>query len=129
MILKAAAIGFVLWLAATLAFRFFGQHFFYPDDQAQMILFGAAVPAVAVLTWLCLRLLGEDQSDRAEAAIALAFPGMLLDVYVTANFQSVFPNLDPMLGQSFGALMLLAYATIIVTGLFFTRLAPKDERI
>jgi prolipoprotein diacylglyceryltransferase len=129
MILKAAAVGFLLWLVATAAFRFAGQYFFVPDPTWQTVLFVACVPVVALITMGVLKLLHEDPSDRAEAAIALAFPGMLLDAYVTNQFDVVFPNLDPILGQNFGALMLLAYATMIITGLFFTRLAAKDERL
>lgn len=129
MILKAAGLGFVLWAAATAIFFFFGTQFFVPGAQAQMILTAATPPIVALITFACLTLLGEDPSDRAEAAVALAFPGMLLDAFVTQNFQAVFPHLDPLMGQNFGSLMLLGYATMIFTGLMMTRLTEKDERL
>lgn len=129
MILKSAAIGLALWLIATLAIRFFGHLVFFPGDQQLAILMIATPVIVAPLTALILRLLGEDPSDRAEAAIGLAFPGMLLDAYVITVFETVFPNLDPVLSGSFGALMLVGYATIVLTGLFMTRLAAKDEQL
>jgi hypothetical protein len=129
MILKAAAVGLILWAAATALFRFAGHYFFLNDDAIQMLVFSLSVPLVAFLTFLILMWLGEDPSDRAETAIALAMPGMLIDVWVVNHFDIVFPNLDPMLGQTFGALMLLGYGVMIITGLFLTRMAPKDEQL
>lgn len=129
MILKAAAVGLILWAAATALFRFAGHFFFVPDGAILMLVFSLTVPLVAALTFVILMWLGEDPSDRAETAIALAMPGMLIDVWIVDNYDIVFPNLDPLLGQTFGALMLLAYAVMIVTGLFLTRMAPKDEQL
>ena len=129
MILRAAGLGFFLWLAATLAFRFLGQNFFYPDERMQLILLIGAPIGMVVLTFLLLRLLGESPGDEAEAAIGLAFPGMALNVYVFANFATIFPNLDQSLSEAFAALMTAAYAAIIFTGLMLTRLAPQDERL
>jgi hypothetical protein len=128
-ILRAAALGFLVWLAATLAFRFLGQDFFYPTVSGHpFLLIGAAV-ACGFLAWGLIRLIGVVRGDEAEAAIALVFPGLLLDVFVTANFASVFPNLDPTLDGDFGALMLAGYGAMLFTGLLLTRLAPQDERL
>ena len=120
---------FILWLAATLAFRFYGQVFFYPDEQLQLMLLIGAPIAMALITFVLLRILGEARGDEAEAAIALAFPGMALDVYVVANFASVFPNLDQSLSEAFAALLLASYGAVIFTGLLMTRLSPQDERL
>jgi hypothetical protein len=129
MILKAAAVGLILWAAATALFRFAGHFFFVPDSAILTLVFSLSVPLVALVTFLVLMWLGEDPSDRAETAIALAMPGMLIDVWIVNNYDTIFPNLDPMLGQTFGAFMLLGYATMIITGLFLTRMAPKDEQL
>jgi hypothetical protein len=129
MIIRAAGIGIVLWLIATLIFRFAGQYFFTPDEIVRAIVFAAVIPASGLLTLAMLRWLREAPGDEGEAAIALAFPGMGLDAFVTYNFDRVFPNLDPTLDSAFGALMLVAYVTVIFTGLLTTRLAPKDERL
>jgi len=129
MILKSTAVGLILWLATALALRFFGQLAFFPGD-AQMVILLVATPVVVVpLTVLILGLLGEDPTDRAEAAIGLAFPGMLLDAVAVNEFQTFFPNLDPTLDGSFGTIALVAASCILLTGLFMTRLAPKDERL
>jgi len=129
MILRAAAVGFLIWLIATAAFRFFGQYFFVPDEGPRFILFVSAPFLMVILTLILLRLLREARGDEAEAAVALAFPGMLLDAFVVHEFSRVFPNLDPTLDSAFGALMLLSYGTVVLTGLMTTRLAPRDELV
>ena len=129
MILRGAGLGFVLWLAATLAFRFYGQLFFYPDERLQLMLLIGAPIGMMALTALLLRVIGEARGDEAEAAVALAFPGMAMDVFVVTHFAQVFPNLDQSLSEAFGGLMLACYAAIIFTGLMLTRLAPRDERL
>jgi hypothetical protein len=129
MILRSAGIGFILWLASAVLIRLYGEHVLFPSEQ-QTIILAAAIPIIVVpLTALILRLLGEHPTDRAEAAIGLAFPGMLLDALAAQNFDLAFPNVDPLMAGSFGALALLAGASIILTGLFMTRMAPQDERL
>jgi hypothetical protein len=129
MILKTAGLGFVLWLAATAIFYFWGHLFFTPDPQGHMIMFTACVFVCAAIAFFALRWLAKDAADRAEAAIGLAFPGMFLDAFVVQNFQTVFPQIDPLLGQTFGALMLLGYGAIIFTGLLMTQISAQDEQI
>jgi hypothetical protein len=129
MIMRAMGLGFLLWLAATLVFRFAGQYFFLPDESARLILFVATPFAVGLTTFLCLRLLNVAPGDEGEGALGLAIPGMLLDAFITHEFGRVLPNLDPTLDGAFGALMLLGYGAILFTGLLMTRLAPQDERV
>ncbi|MGE3304039.1 MAG: DUF5367 family protein [Hyphomonadaceae bacterium] len=129
MILRATLLGFLLWLAVTAAFRFFGQDFFYPGETRIYVMLVATPIVCAVLTVLVLRLLREAAIDRAEAAMGLALPGMALDVYAVNAFPNVFPNLDPTLDGAFAAINLAGYAAILLTGLVTTRLAPADERV
>jgi hypothetical protein len=129
MIMRAMGLGFVLWLIATAIFRFAGQMFFLPDETPRMILFIATPIVVGLVTVLALKLLKEARGDEAEAAVGLALPGMLLDTFIVHEFAQVFPNLDPALDSIFGALMLLAYATVLFVGLSMTTLAPQDERV
>lgn len=129
MIIRAALMGLVLWFAAFLAFRLAGDMFFYPDPNGQLLLLVAVPIAMVALGWLCMRLLGVRRGDEAEAAVALALPGMGLDAYAAYRFVEVFPNLDPMLDGAFGALMLAGYGALIFAGLLFTRLQPEDERL
>ncbi len=129
MIIRAVILGLVGWFAATLAFRFLGEKFFYPDAGGHLLLFIATPIAMVAVTWLAMKLLGVEPGDQAEAAIGVALPGMALDAYAVIEFSTVFPNLDPTLDGTFGALMLTAYAAIAFSGLLFTRLAPMDERL
>lgn len=127
MILRAMALGFALWLAATLALRFAGAGLFAAEPGPLAFLGAAGLGAFAA--FVLIKVLRVAPGDEAEAGIGLAAPGMLLDVYAVAEFQTVFPNLDPLAGQGFAALALLAYAALIVTAMTMTRLAPADERL
>jgi hypothetical protein len=129
MILRATLLGFVMWLLVTLAFRFFGQDFFYPGEGGLYLLLIAAPVVMGGVTFIVLRLLHEARIDRAEAAVGFAMPGMALDVYAINRFPDVFPNLDASLDGAFGAIKLVGYCAILIVGLATTRLAPTDEKI
>ena len=87
-------VGFLVWLGATLLFRFYGDLFFYPDDIVNAILFIIAAPICWGFMVLYLGVLNVLPENRALASIGFILPGMLLDAVVTANFPLVFPNLD-----------------------------------
>jgi len=129
MIIRAAIAGFVIWLIGTLGFRLAGTYFFYPDEKLLLGLFIGLPLAMVAVTWALMKLLKVAPGDQAEAAIGIALPGMLLDVFATREFSNVFPALDPTLDATFGALMLASYAAIVFAGVLFTRIAPQDERL
>lgn len=129
MILRAAAIGFVLWLAVFAVFRFAGQLFFNADEQARLWTFLSA-PAIGIAAgFLLLKLLREARGDEGEAAIGVAMPTLILNAYATNEFALLFPALDPALDAAFGAWSLLFCGSLLITGLSLTRLAPQDERV
>jgi hypothetical protein len=129
MIVRSSLFGFALWLATTLALRFYGHNLFHPGESGLMVLLVVWPLAMAALTFFVLRVLHEAKVDRAEAAIAFAMPGMALDVYALNAFDQVFPNLDAALDGVFGAVKLIGYLAILLVGLATTRLAPSDERL
>lgn len=129
MILRATALGFVLWAIVTGALRFFGQEFFHPGETGIYMLLVASPIVMGGLTVLALRLLHEAKIDRCEAAVALALPGMALDIYALNMFANVFPNLDASLDGAFGAIKLIGYTAMLVVGLVTTRIAPSDEQL
>ena len=129
MIMRAMGLGFVLWLIASIVFRFAGQYFFTPEETPRIIVFVATPIIIGIVTFLSLRLLKEAHGDEGEAALGLAIPGMLLDAFIVHEFPRVFPNLDPTLDGAFAALTLLAYSTVLFVGLSMTKLAPQDERV
>jgi hypothetical protein len=129
MIIRAMGLGFVVWLIATIVFRFAGHLFFVPAETPRLIVFAATPVVVGLVTFLALKLLKEARGDEAEAAVGVALPGILLDAFVVHEFPTILPNLDPTLDGAFGALMLLAYGTVLFVGLSMTKLAPQDERV
>ncbi len=129
MILRAMAIGFVLWLVNAALFRFAGDAFFAPSVAPPYLLFAAAAAIGAGLTFLCVRMLGAARGDEGEAAVSIAFPSLLLNGVLTQEFAMVFPNLDAALDGVYGGLAMYYGAAMAFTGLLMTRLAPKDERL
>lgn len=129
MIVRAIGLGFFLWLAAALVLRFYGQHMLTPEEGPRLILFLVTPFVAGLAATVFLRLLKEAHGDEAEAAVGLALPGMLLTAFVTHEFASVFPNIDPTLDGVFAAIMMLAFSTILFVGLSLTKLAAQDERI
>lgn len=129
MILRAMGLGFVLWLVNAAIFRFAGQMFFQPDIAPPFALFAAVVVIGAGLTFLGVRLLGAARGDEGEAAVALAFPSLLLNAVLTHEFAMIFPNLDAGMDGVYGALAMIYAAAMVFTGLVMTKLAPQDERV
>lgn len=129
MIMRAMAIGFVLWLVNAAIFRFAGQFFFLPGVAPPILLFAIVAALGAVITFVVLKLMREAPGDEGEAATALAFPSLLLNALLTHEFAMIFPNLDAGLDGVFGGLAMIYGAAMSFTGLLMTRLAPQDERV
>jgi len=118
-------VGFIVWVLATLAFRFYGQAFFYPDILVVSILFIVAGPVLWGFMIVYLGVLNVLPENRALAAIAFVLPGMALDCLAIANFGLAFPNLDPSLDGLFGSLMLWAYGSLLFGGYSSDRRAKR----
>ena len=103
--------GFVIWLAATLALRFWGPRLLRPGDwKGTLILFAVTFPLIA---WLVRRLCaraGLPESEWLGGAIALLLPTLLLDPFSSAFFPVVFPNMSPQVAGVFGGWMLCCCA-------------------
>jgi len=129
MIIRGMGLGFLLWLANAALFRFAGQYFFVPSVAPPYLLFAVAAAIGGGLTFVLLKLLREAPGDEGEAAVAIAFPSLLLNAVLTHEFAMIFPNLDAGLDGVFGGLAMFYAAAMVFTGLLMTRLAPQDERI
>lgn len=109
-------IGFIGWLAATIAFHLIGQYLLDPTNIALSIgLFLAASIVMIVLVtgvyfWRQVKVI-----DQPKVALLIALPGMLLDVGSVLFFPTVFPNIDPNANVLFAGLMLWGYSFILVT--------------
>ena len=99
--------GFIIWLAATISLRFFGQYLLRPDDLvAVAVLLLVSFPLMALLArWICT-----DASLPREqwpaAGIFLVMPTLILDTFTSAFFSLVYPNIPQYSAGLFGGWML-----------------------
>lgn len=108
-------IGCLVWRLATLAFRAAGHVFFlYQDGLIVAMLWGLTIAAMMLLALWIFRWQGLSGSQRYEAAALLVIPGMALDGLVTQGFATVFPNMAADAAGSFGAWLLIAYASVLL---------------
>ena len=121
MIARWMIIGFVLWLAVTLSFRFFEQGVFTQSVAGVPLLLIAAPVAMFIITFLLLLLLKVDPADRGEVASIFALPGLLVGIYEINSFHIVFPNFDPSLYATFASFMYASYAAAILAGVISSR--------
>jgi hypothetical protein len=107
--------GFIIWLVATLALRFGGQHLLRPGDwKGTLILFAVTFPLIAWLVRrLCVRA-GLPQAEWLAGATSLLLPTLLLDAFSSAFFPTVFPNMSPQVAGIFGGWMLWCCAAALV---------------
>ncbi len=111
------AFGFLLWLGATIIFRLWGHYFLVPDQPLLVtVVFIAAIPLIAGVTYPLYKWRGVTRADTAKAALGLALPGMLLDIVSLLNFEAFFPNLETRVSSYFAAWLLWAYSLILLTG-------------
>jgi hypothetical protein len=124
-------VGFIIWLGATLALRFGGQHLLRPGDwMGTLVLFVVTFPLMA---WLVRRLCstaGLPQSEWLTGAISLLLPTLLLDPFSSAFFPVVFPNMSPQVAGVFGEWMLWCCAGALVGVSFHSSEPPiaKEQR-
>lgn len=121
MIARWLFVGFALWLAVSLAFRFVGESVFGAEGGVPWLFMTLPIVMFA-LTYVLLRLLKVEMSDRAEAASIFAVPGLLIGIYEINSYEFVFPNLDPSLAPEFAALKFASYAGIILAGIVSSHL-------
>lgn len=116
MIVRWMAVGFALWIAILLAFRFVGEWAFREGPWGvhwMLLIMPLALWAITYLMLLALRVTPED---RSEAASIMAVPGLLVGIYEINSFGFVFPNLDASLASEFAVLMFASYAAVILGG-------------
>jgi hypothetical protein len=110
--------GFLVWLGATLIFRFFGHFFFHPENALLLLLsYLLVVLVIALFTYPLYKLKGLTKEERLKAAMFIALPGMFIDTVVLVIFPDVFTNLPVQSDRYFGSWLLWAYSLILITGL------------
>ena len=111
-------IGFLIWLLATVSFRLAG-HVFFRDEEPAILALIWLVTLIAMLglALLIFRWQGLNRAGRFEAAVWLVISGMVLDAFVTEGFAGFFPNMPASAASSFGAWLLLAYASVLLAAI------------
>jgi Family of unknown function (DUF5367) len=108
---KLILIGSVLWLAATIALRLWGQHLRHAGKGIGVVFL--YIVSFVLMAWflrrLCLRL-DVPSAEWPAGAIALLLPTLLLDPFSTAFFPNLFPNIAPEAAGLFGGWMLICCA-------------------
>ena len=118
--------GFMIWLLATAALRFWGQHLFNPGSALSVALLLAC--SAPLMLWLPRQIFREvPPPRRALAAIALVAPGMLLDTFSTIWFPTVFPNIRPDAGALFGGWLLLCNVLVLIGAAFVSTPAINGQ--
>jgi uncharacterized protein DUF5367 len=115
---KFIILGFIFWLAATLALRAVGQRVL-PDGRwlNVVILYAISFVAMAsVVRIACIRARLVSQ-DWPVAAVSLLLPTLLLDPFSSAFFPVVFPNMAPERAGVFGGWMIICCAGGLLGGL------------
>ncbi|ELZ70436.1 hypothetical protein C5B91_06460 [Haloferax sp. Atlit-10N] len=110
-------VGLAIALVAGLVFRVVGQLVLVPSRPlVTAAVFALTVPAMWALAVGVFRWRGLSGGAKREAAALLVVPGMLVDAVSTALFSLVYPNMGLEAAGLFGGLLLLAYATVLVSG-------------
>jgi len=117
-ILPVLFIGFLVWLFATLAFRFAGQYFFITESPVVLtILYLVVVPSMAFLSLITFKRFNLSGLEKIAAGVLLVLPGMIIDTFVIQFFEPIFPNMSSDKAASFGSWLMWAYSTVLVTSL------------
>jgi Family of unknown function (DUF5367) len=127
--IRLVITGFVIWLAATIALRLFGQRILHPGDwQGTLILFALTFPLMLLLVRrVCIgaRL---PQEEWLPAAVSLLLPTLLLDPFSSAFFPIVFPNMATEVAGVFGGWMLWCCAGGLIGAAIGRRNGPIVQR-
>src|SRR5262245_47080993 len=111
---RIAAVGFAIWLGATILLRAVGQYVFRDSGgSGTLLVLLVSVPLMIVVARMVLR--GLPPAERPLGAIVLVAPGMLLDTFSTIWFTKVFPNIRADAAAAFGGWLLLCNVVVLLT--------------
>ncbi|MDV3508601.1 hypothetical protein CMU89_16130 [Elizabethkingia anophelis] len=110
------AIGFLIWLFATIAFRVAGQFFFITDSTVVLsILYIIVLPVLGLVTVFTCRKFRLTGLENVVAGVLLVLPGMLIDTFVIQFFGSIFPNMPESNAATFGSWLMWAYTIVLIS--------------
>lgn len=119
--------GLAVWVAVTASMRVAGHLLLDPTNPPIMLgFFVAVIPLMALVTFPVYVYRGTPLAQRPSAAIIMSVPGLFLDVFLVAFFETVFPNMPPTTAKYYGAILLFGYMVVLLTG-FVPVFRTKEE--
>ncbi len=117
-IIPTLGVGFLIWLLATLAFRFAGQFFFITELPVVLtILYVAVIPSLAVISVVTFKKFKLLELENVVGGVLLVLPGMIIDTFVIQFFEDVFPNMPSSRAAAFGSWLMWAYSIVLLTSI------------
>ena len=113
---RMAVIGFIIWVAATIALRLGGQYVFGRVPPILLLLI--TLPVMALVARAILWHF-PTREQRALGAVALVAPGMLLDTISAIWFPLIFPNIRAGCSGLFGGWLLFCNVVVLLTAVVF----------
>ncbi|WP_176220592.1 DUF5367 family protein [Cohnella massiliensis] len=108
--------GLVLWLAATLVFRLWGGALLDPDRPLVWLTFILVLPGIPIMLRLLFAVRKTPAASRPKAAVLIALPGMLLDMFSVGFHKHVFPGIPSSDLNLLFIWLLWAYSLILAGG-------------
>ncbi len=115
---NSLTFGFLIWLLATLVFRFAENSFFLIENTIVIsTLYIVTVPVLYFLVGWFFKKNQLSNSKRIRSAVLMSLPGMVLDTLAIKYYYLVFPTLSKDEAIILGSWIIWAYATVLIIGL------------
>lgn len=107
------SLGFAIWLAGTLLYRFAGQYFFegsVAEYWLNVIATGILVSAMfsGLMKWRRI-----EPKDWLQGAICIALPGMLGEIAILYGFSELMISMQPETAGRYAAFLFGGYSFLI----------------
>ncbi len=124
-----AILGFAIWIAATLIYRWIGSYLFEGSAIGYWLNVGATGALVTAVALGLMQWRGVEQRDWLVCAICIVLPGMLGEIPVLSFFSEVMSNMQPETAGRYAAFLFAGYALILGLAGFLSATAnvPRME--
>jgi hypothetical protein len=114
--------GLLVWLVATLIFRYWGDRFFLIENNLLIsFLFVATIPVLYILTTWVFKRYKLAGDALLKSSVLMVVPGMIGDVACLHFHTIVFPKFTLEQSIVLGAWILWAYVMVLIIGLVKSR--------
>ncbi len=111
-------LGFLIWLVATLLFRFYGADFFLTEDAMVMgTFYFGIIPLLYLLVNWMFKKYRLSKTDRIRSVVLMILPGMALDTLCIKYYWVVFPAFSQETAVTLGSWVIWVNFIILIIGL------------